>query len=112
KYPLLFPFVDFEKINLADERDIAAMKIDAISSRGSKKDFIDLFFLLKKYSLNELIDFFTQKYHGIEYNLLHILKSLSFFEDADLDPEPTKLVATKWEDAKREISRQAHKKIG
>lgn len=112
KYPLLFPFVKFEEISLADERDIAAMKIDAISSRGSKKDFVDLFFLLKKYSLTELIDFFTDKYKGIEYNLLHILKSLSFFEDADSDPEPIMLVVAKWEEVKNEITRQVHKNIG
>lgn len=49
-YDLMYPFLDFEGIKIADERDIAAMKIDAISSRGSKKDFIDLYFLLEKYN--------------------------------------------------------------
>jgi hypothetical protein len=42
-YPLLFDFVKFQGGNLADERDIAAMKLDAISSRGSKKEFMGLF---------------------------------------------------------------------
>lgn len=111
KYPLLYPLIDFKKINLADERDIAAMKIDAISSRGSKKDFIDLFFLLKKYSLNELINFFSYKYKGLEYNLLHILKSLSFFEDAEGDPEPIMLAPVKWEKVKKDIARKAHERI-
>jgi hypothetical protein len=103
RYPLLFPAVNFEKIALADERDIAAMKIDAASSRGSKKDFIDLYFLLKKYPLTELIGFFEQKYEGIEYNKLHILKSLVYFEDADLEPMPTMIQSADWEEVKETI---------
>lgn len=102
RYQLLFPTVEFEKIQLADERDIAAMKIDAASSRGSKKDFIDLYFLLKKYTLSELIGFFEQKYEGIEYNKLHILKSLVYFEDADSEPMPIMIQSADWK-AMREI---------
>ena len=60
-YEMLYPFVDFENTNLADERDIAAMKIDAMSSRGSRKDFVDIYFLLKKYPVVDLIGFFEQK---------------------------------------------------
>jgi hypothetical protein len=107
QYPLLFPLIEYEGISLADERDIAAMKIDAISSRGSKKDFIDLFFLLKEYSLQEILEFFTKKYNNINYNLVHIIKSLSFFEDSEEDPEPVMLKKANWEDVKKEISRQA-----
>src|SRR3989344_9615422 len=86
--PPLFPFVDFDGVKLADERDIACMKIDAVSSRGSKKDFIDLCFLLEKYSLPELLELFHRKYSQVEYNRLHLLKSLSFFDDAGLDAMP------------------------
>ena len=107
-YELLFPLVNFENILLADERDISAMKIDAISSRGSKKDFIDLFFLLKKYSLKDLIGFFEKKYSAIEYNKLHILKSLSYFSDAEDDPMPIMLEDEKWEDMKEYISDETH----
>ena len=103
RYQLLFPLVDFEKIKLADERDIAAMKIDAASSRGSKKDFIDLYFLMKKYTLAELIGIFEQKYKEIEYNKLHILKSLVYFEDAESEPMPIMLQAADWEEVKKTI---------
>jgi len=87
EYRLLFPLIDFENINLADARDISAMKIDAISSRGSKKDFIDIYFLMKKYGLPDIIDFFMEKYSEVKYNKLHILKSLNYFEDAEKEPE-------------------------
>lgn len=103
RYPLAFPLVDFERIKLADERDIAAMKIDAASSRGSKKDFIDLYFLLKKYSLDHLIAVFQKKYEGIGYNQLHILKSLVYFEDAEKEPMPKMIQETDWKKVKRSI---------
>lgn len=82
---------------MADERDIAAMKIDAISARGSKKDFVDMYFLLQKYSLSQLIEFFEKKYQNIQYNKLHILKSLVYFDNADNNPDQIMLVDFDWE---------------
>lgn len=106
-YKQLFPAAVFEGINLADERDIAAMKIDAVSSRGSKKDFVDLYFLLEKYSLDELLGFFEKKFSGVEYNRLHILKSLVYFENADNDPMPTMLKKIDWDEIKKTIAKKA-----
>lgn len=106
-YKQLFPAAVFEGINLADERDIAAMKIDAVSSRGSKKDFVDLYFLLEKYSLDELLGFFEKKFSGVEYNRLHILKSLVYFENADNDPMPTMLKKIDWDEIKKAIAKKA-----
>lgn len=106
---LLFSAVLFEGLKLADERDIAAMKINAISSRGSKKDFIDLFFLLKKYSLQDVFDFFENKFKGVNYNKLHILKSLTYFEEAEDEPMPIMMEKVGWGEVKRAISNQAIK---
>jgi len=47
-YGLLFPLVKFEGLSLADERDIAAMKLDAVSSCGSREDFLDIYELLRE----------------------------------------------------------------
>ena len=107
KYDQLYPFVSFEGINLADERDIAAMKLDAISTRGSKKDFFDLYFLLEKYSLPDLIEFFEKKFSHIIYNKLHILKSLAYFEDAENEPEPMLLKEASWEKVKEKIVQES-----
>jgi hypothetical protein len=95
--------IDFEGVKLADERDIAAMKIDAASSRGSKKDFIDIYFLLKKYTLENLIGFFEQKYKDINYNKLHILKSFIYFEDAENEPMPKMIQEVDWDKVKQNI---------
>lgn len=107
-YKVLFPFIKYENgaIKLADLRDIACMKIDAISSRGSKKDFIDIYFILKNFTVKEALDFFEKKYRGVEYNRLHILKSLAYFKEAESQPMPTMLKKIKWLEIKKEIKKK------
>ena len=107
-YENIYPLKNFEGIKLADERDISAMKIDAISSRGSKKDFIDLYFLMEKYDLEDILNFFSRKYHDIKYNKVHILKSLTYFETAEKEPMPKMIEDIKWEDIKKDISKKVH----
>ncbi len=110
-YPLLFPLVEWNGARLADERDIACMKIDAVSSRGSKKDFIDIYFLLEKYSLAELLSFFGRKYSHIEYNKLHLLKSLAYFDDAEEDVMPKMLKDVSWDAVKKKILQETKKLV-
>ena len=104
KYKMLFPLVEYGKdLKLASAQDIACMKVDAISSRGSKKDFIDFYFLLKKYSLKEILSFFDKKYSDIKYSQLHILKSLIYFQDAEEDPMPLMFESIDWNEVKKEL---------
>jgi len=103
KYKILFPTKEYLGVQLADERDIAAMKILAISDRGSKKDFVDLFVLLKMYTLDEILGFFNEKYKEYNYNVLHILKSLTYFNDADEDLEPIYIHPISWAEVKKTI---------
>ena len=42
---------------LASPKDIAAMKTYAIQNRGSRKDFIDMYFLLQHFTLEEILGF-------------------------------------------------------
>ncbi|RRQ45927.1 nucleotidyl transferase AbiEii/AbiGii toxin family protein [Chryseobacterium sp. SC28] len=95
------------KICLASKEDIAAMKLNAISGRGSKKDFIDLFFLLKEFSLEEMINFYRQKY--TQHSEFGMLKSITYFEDADQENEPEMLVEFDWEHAKEKIKEEYFK---
>ena len=100
-YPLLFDPKQIEEINVADLRDIGCMKIDAISSRGTKRDFIDLFFICKELiSLNNLLSLFKRKYKSVNYNMIHILKSLVYFEDAENNPMPMLIVHISWQEVK------------
>lgn len=106
EYPLLFKVVDFNGVKLADERDIAGMKIQAISDRGSKKDFVDLYVLLKKYKIDEMLGFFHKKYEKFNYNMIHILKSLTYFFNADENPEPEMLIKDSWGEIKKSINKE------
>lgn len=102
KYPLIYPPLKYLSLDVADIRDIAAMKIDAVATRGRKRDFIDLHFMCKSgYELTELLDFYDKRYGKLASNLIHIKKSLVFFSDAEPDEMPRLLKEVKWEEVKR-----------
>jgi predicted nucleotidyltransferase component of viral defense system len=86
RYGFTFPIIEEDGIRLADIKDIAPMKIDAISGRGKKKDFFDLYFLLQRYSLKELLDLYQAKYKHT--TIFHVIKSINYFEDAEIDTDP------------------------
>ena len=90
-----------DKIRIAGLKDIAAMKIAAITNRGSRKDFIDLFFLLKTFSIKEIIEFYQLKYP--DSNVFFAIRSLTYFDDAEKGDMPKMLIPTKWEDVKDRI---------
>ncbi len=95
-YPVLFPFASFQGVPAADPRDIACMKISAIAGRGSRRDFVDLYVTAQQYGLAHLLDLFKKKYAQIDFNLVHALKSLTYFRDAEKDPMPKMLVPISW----------------
>lgn len=102
QYHLLKDFHHYLGVSIADPIDIGCMKIDAISSRGSRKDFIDLYVICNEIvPLYEMLRFFEMKYKGIEYNKVHILKSLVYFEEAEQEPVPQMLKRIEWDDVKR-----------
>jgi hypothetical protein len=79
-YDLVNPPITEEGITMLSKADIAAFKLNAISGNGTRaKDFVDIYFLLKEYSLDEIIGFYKQKYSS--RNEFHALKSLGYFED-------------------------------
>lgn len=101
KYPFLAPFKNILNMNVADIIDIACMKIDTISSRGAKRDFIDVFFVVKEIiPLREILKLFEKKYASINYNMMHIKKSLVFFDDAESDSMPQMLKPINWKEVK------------
>ncbi|WP_455632275.1 nucleotidyl transferase AbiEii/AbiGii toxin family protein, partial [Parabacteroides sp.] len=100
-YPWLSEAIHVDGIQLAGLTDIAAMKLAAITGRGTKKDFIDLYFLSKRFTLSEMQSFYERKY--LDGSMFMVLKSLSYFEDAEQDPSPYMLEPIDWEEIKRHI---------
>lgn len=99
--------VEIDGIKLASPIDIAAMKLNAITGRGTKKDFIDLYFLLKHFTLNKMMDFYSKKYS--DGSAFLVIKSLSYFEDANDDEMPFMLEHADWHDVKEEITSETLK---
>jgi hypothetical protein len=93
-YPWLEGPVTESGLKLAGMKDISAMKLAAITGRGTKKDFVDLFFLLRHFTLKQMLEFYSQKYSdGSEFL---VLKSLAYFEDANTDEDPVMLMEGNW----------------
>ena len=109
KYDIIDDFIHYNSIRLAGIRDIAAMKLEAIAGRGSKKDFVDMFFLLKLFSLKEIFSFHALKYGVGLNNQYHHLKSLVYFNDADEEAMPLMTSPLNWDKVKAKIRSSASK---
>ena len=100
-YPWLAAEISEKNLRLAALKDISAMKLAAITGRGTKKDFIDIYFLLEIFSLEQILGFYQQKYSDGSQFL--VLKSLSYFEDANPDISPKMFSNINWEEIKEVI---------
>lgn len=83
-YKLIKPLINTTDIKLASVEDIGSMKLSAITSRSLKKDYVDLYFILQKISLEELLEITKTKFPSLDINL--ILKSLVYFDDITDEP--------------------------
>lgn len=106
-YPWLSEPLNENNIRLASKKDIAAMKLSAITGRGAKKDFTDLYFLLKEFSLKEMVQLYEEKF--ADGSAFMVLKSLVYFEDAENDEMPEMLMPASWEMIKKTVT-QHHRK--
>lgn len=107
RYPLLAEPITYDEIRLFSIPDIVAMKLNAATNRGSKKDFYDLVELLKLYTLSQMLEHFMKKYH---HNVaMHVVRSLTYFKDAELEPDPISLNDTNWGEVKRHLKKAVQK---
>ena len=95
RYPWIDEPILGDGFVLASDKDIAAMKINAIMGRGTRKDFIDLYVLLQHYSLTQIMVFYCQKYP--EFSEYRALLSMTYFDDAEMQDMPLMFIDTPWE---------------
>ena len=108
RYPLVAEPMVALGVKIASLPDIAAMKLDAVSRRGTKRDFVDLFFVAQSgLSMSEGLMWYQRKYAGLDVNVVHVVKSLAYFADAELDPPPRMLVDFSWDKVKRFFEQEA-----
>ncbi|MHB8869891.1 MAG: nucleotidyl transferase AbiEii/AbiGii toxin family protein [Thermoleophilia bacterium] len=93
---------------LARLLDIACMKLVAVSRRGSRKDFVDLYFLDRAgVDIRSAIQALPRKMPGVEHNLVHLIRSLAYFADAESEPGPRMLVPFEWREAREHALTQS-----
>ena len=109
-YPFFIPkqaYVKYGTINILQPHDIEVMKIIAISQRGKKRDFFDLYWCAHNIeSLEQIIRRLPKQYPSVAHDYHHILKSLVYFKDAESDPEPEIYFKANWKIVKRFFTKE------
>jgi predicted nucleotidyltransferase component of viral defense system len=104
-YPFFIPkqcSLSYGSIRILDPLDIAVMKVIAISQRGRKRDFFDLYWCAKNLEpLEKIIKRLKIQYPTVAHDYHHILKSMVYFKDAETDPEPDIYFKTNWKEVKK-----------
>lgn len=105
-YPLLDAIDQVDGISLVSLSDNVAMKLSALVGRGSKKDFADLAALLETVDLPTMLDWYRRKFPNSDPFM--VMKSLTWFEDAEDEPDPIYLKAQSWDRIKEVILRAVY----
>jgi hypothetical protein len=100
-YRQIYPNELLGMVSVASLPDLAAMKLDTIIGRGSKRDFIDIYFLMQRFTLETLFAFYQAKYGNFEERQLMLKKALVYFSDADKDEMPDMIASVKWIEIKK-----------
>lgn len=106
-YPRLMPTTDFLGAKLASLQDIAAMKLVAISERATKRDYVDMFFLSKRFSFEEMFQYYEKKFKVLANNKYVLIRALVSGYQCDEDEMPTMLANTDWRTIKKHLEAQA-----
>jgi hypothetical protein len=100
-YPNLSPPEPAIEVPVASLADIAAMKIEAIASRGARKDFYDLYFICNdELALPGALEAFERRFATAKPDVAHRVKALTYFDDAEREPEPLLLRPAAWADVR------------
>ena len=109
-YPFFIPkepFLEYGSVRVLKPKDIAVMKIIAVSQRGRKRDFVDLYWYAKKTgAFTDILSRLPEQYPMVAHNYHHILKSLMYFADAEEDPMPKIFFKATWKEIKSYFQRE------
>lgn len=106
-YPLTRPTFLVDKVRLASVEEIGAMKLAAIINRGTRKDMVDLYFVLQQVSLDALFQVAAVKYARVRSFPVSAVRALSYFDDAESVPMPQMLEKTSWSKMRKFLETKA-----
>lgn len=101
KSKILEPPLIYDNIRMASLKDLAAMKLMAITNRGKLRDFVDIYILLQQFKLQEMLEWWSEKFTNDNYVL--VLRSLTYFEDAVEESELKWFFPFNWNTIKKSI---------
>ena len=101
-YPRIAADDQIQDVRMWSLEDVAAMKLNAIVNRGSKKDFYDIVALLDRFPLPEMLEFYRAKYKAV--SLMMVIRSLAWHVDADAEPDPVSLRDEPWAAIREKIN--------
>lgn len=107
-YPLIANAAKFLGVNLAHPHDIAAMKLVAISDRGAKKDYVDIFELIHQgINLEKMFKIYDRKYRLLSSNLFTLIKAVGYFDEAESTKMPKMVHPISWQQVKIFLSQES-----
>ena len=106
-YPLVQPTFLVDGIHLAGIEEIGAMKLAAVMGRGTRKDFIDLYFILQQIPLEAVFEVASIKYARVNSFVVGATRALAYFEDAEAYPMPGMLRQVSWIKIKKFLNEKA-----
>jgi len=106
-YPLTQPTLLVKNIRLASVEEIGAMKFAALINRGTRKDMVDLYFILQHVSLDEIFQVAAVKYAKVRSFAVSAVRAMTFFDDAEALPMPQMIDKTHWSKMKKFLEKKA-----
>ena len=106
-YPMVTPTTQLDGVPLASIEEIGAMKLAAIIDRGTRKDLIDLYYILQRISLERIFEVAAIKYAKVGTFAVSATRALAYFDQAEALPMPHMLDKTPWGKMKKFLNTQA-----
>ena len=95
-YPLVQPFADLAGVAVISAADLGLMKLGAIISRASRRDFVDLYLLCRELPLASLLELAEDKFGHVRDFPLQALKGLADLTEIEGEPMPRLAIALDW----------------
>ena len=109
QHPLLEATVEYQGVQLASPTDIGLMKLAAVNSRGTRRDFVDVYCLREVVTLDRLLELASIKYANRPSFLPIAVRALAYFEDAEQQPMPRLFKPVRWSDVRAYCEASAHR---
>ncbi len=106
-YDMVAPFILADGLRLASIADIGLMKLDALRSRASRKDFHDLYAIAQALPLRQLLDLAPDKYPSSRDFEAQVVRFLVFFDRAEAEEPLPLMQEVPWETVKDFFRQQA-----